>query len=455
MTITSRLFTSLSICFALVWAAIAAVSVPTAFADDATLYRFERYKKEGSRITVWFQESGASRATGASLKLKFPVQLARKQKVVDGVVSEKTCLLAALRGDKATIFEIALGSNRKVLRVEEREPTAADQNFFIGLMEDGAAPQTGDSKGTGSVGVMGVVCPPGYSPTLVQEKRCHGTYCTTEWVTKCMPDPSSPPQPPNPQPPQPPAGNPCPGPGATQLCGSLTTGYNCCNPATQQCITQNGIGFCQDKQPPPPPPPSGPSCDAASQQTCGQGAGAWCCDIREFCGSAKGVCNTSPQPPPPLCEPSYQQTCGQGARTWCCSLTESCGSAYGQCTIDPPQPSGPCSATYSCRYTDGSTGSGTITCPPQANSVSGHWGSMDCKTCVTRFAPNCASGTTPPSGPPANPPPSCGPTGCATGPVLGAGSLAPPSGPPACTGNSCQNGGGFLIGSPKIRSRSR
>ncbi len=110
---------------------------------------------------------------------------------------------------------------------------------------------------------------------------------------------------------------------------------------------------------------------------------------------------------PESCEKQDRKTCAASAGTspWCCEQDEACGSSIGTCNpaqAEPPR--SPCSVTYSCRYTDGSIGRGTVTCSDHATLVSGHWGSMDCRNYSKSFSPHCSSGENPPSGPGNNPP---------------------------------------------------
>jgi hypothetical protein len=483
MPIKTRLFTSLLVCVFLVWAAMAAVSVPTVFADDATLYRFTKYRKEGGRIAVWFQESGSSRAKGAPLKLKFPVQLARKQKVVDGVVSQKTCLLAALRGDKVSIIEISAGKSwKEILSIKERQPSHEDEKLFqeLAAAHNGTI---GEAKGSGLVSTMdasrpecraqiftaGNCGPCNDLKTMVASNQEQYGCNAIEWID-CGPDYKFPNsrcrnagisgfptirgkvcsdcnlQRPNRQLPPvnqpPPSVSPCPGRiecGQDHYC--CPPNDFCVNPTTKQCGRKPSPG----PAPSPPTDPSEPSDDAG------------CITLPD----GTRVCLAPPvasQAPvtPKSCEEKGKQTCSKGDAKWCCERSDSCGTNVDDCrpaapdlpATPPTAPSGPCSVTYSCRYTDGSTGSGTVTCSPQATSVNGHWGTMDCKTCATSFNPHCGSGTTPPSAPPGNPPPSVGNPVRGGTPVLGGGVAVAPGGPRLCSSGSC----GSVVPLP-VRSR--
>ncbi len=538
MPIKTRLFTSLSCCLALVWAVVVCLGVPEAFGDNDPLYRLHRYEKGVSSVTIWFRGSDSLSQIQSRRRLRLPVKLARRQTLVDGIISGKKCILAAMRDGNASIFELTAGTNwNRLLSVKERPPTKEDQSLFEELFAAGkngdgvrtmavpsceitiwlanfnctpcntlktaypansfACPQIKHVKG-GS-GPWPMVSWPAGGPTPNEDGRRETPTAMSLALNYCSHVCNAAVVPPGVQPPANPPTIPdssklCPGrygPGHTFLCGTASGGYQCCNPETQNCVRPSGqsFGYCTDKPTPSQPPvspPADPDAPTKPQPTCPSGKTAkWnppVCDKQAgTCHSGYWECVSAEQPEPPIeqpsqprenqpvhlpppappqtCEGQGKKTCSKGDAKWCCERSESCGTNVYDCrpaapdlpATPPSPPSGPCSVTYSCRYTDDSTGSGTVTCSPQATSVSGHWGSMDCKTCKTSFNPHCGIGTTRRSGPKGNPPPSVGSPGARQRPILRRGGVAHPRGPIVCNQVICRKD----VRTPKIRGNDR
>jgi hypothetical protein len=382
----------------LLWTAIFSFDMSQAVADSDPLYRFRRYERENASVTVWFRGPDSLRREDRRLKLRLPLKLARKQKLVDGIVSGNTCLLAALRGEDASVFEVALSRDLKRVRsIEEREPSKADTALFTGLMTGTESSSGAAKEDEAVVGIMGQQsCPPGQTLKIVGyktvlEQRCQGANRPCIWVSiqqaiyGCVDTPTAPqpPQLPNPQPPQQP--NPPSSPSgcsASYSCrysdGSLHSGTVMCEPRELRKQGSWGTLVCNPCQYTPAPgcsnttqPPTPPSlnCTDRNQKRCTKGSDTWCCAPDEFCGSAVGSCDISP-PPPVLCGPN-EKTCQLPNETWCCPTNQSCGSNVGACNNPPPPPpSGPCPGNYAASKTKQCGNRSTWTCCEPTQSCS-------------------------------------------------------------------------------------
>jgi hypothetical protein len=325
-----RLFTSFSLCLTVVWAALVCFGVQEVRADNAPLYRLQKYKKEPKRVTVYFREATSAGKKVKLVKLRVPLALKSTQILVDGLYSRNKSLFAAMDGEIPSIFEVALNSSKRVVSVEERKPTTADTALFAGLTQGGNAARDG-ARGSGAISADSRQgsCPAGYIWAQIGTR--------TEYLKQCL-------------------GN--------KKCIFVPTILPVmgCVP-TQSPATQ-----------PPPASPQHPTANPPAVTT------PSCLDPKD-CGKNKVCCA------PLVCTDPDLGTCGQGSTAPSGSLTPAPNQAIGS----------RCSITYSCRYNDGSIGRGTVTCSDNVTSVSGHWGSMDCKNCTKSLSNYCLEGGTAPT----------------------------------------------------------
>ncbi len=412
MTQKNKILRSYLVCLTTVWLAALSFGMAEALAEEVHPLQLQKYKRQKNSITAWFRSAQPATQKKTSHKVRLAIGLNNRELIVDGVLSGTNILLATLKGKEPSIYDVRLNSKQnKAVRVEHRPPNQQDFEIFSSLGgkigPGGSEPDTVRTMNPPSCQITIHSLPNGRCPACEILKRQYPeTQTTCPQIIHVLE-------------------------GGTPRNNGITYYPQVSWPAGGP--KEGGMGeaqaYCQQKcksTPPTTDPSTPPTTDPSTPPqppkpgsgSCSNGAKADPCGYDNVC-CAPLVCENpqlkkcklpTPPPPPPTSPPAGQDpgTCYVDANgVLVCSPN----------TTNPSEPPvGSCKKTYSCRYADGSTGRGEITCSPGTSSVSGHWGSLDCKSCTPRWATGCGEGSTPPSGPPVNPPASggapCGLGGC-------------------------------------------
>lgn len=425
-------FTTWLVAIALVWTAVIAVGVTGAVAEGPTLYRYTKHKATQQSVVVWFQ---ADTKNKKKIKLFLPLELRQRQSIVDGIFSGKTGLLATMTGTRPSVFEFTMSADlKRVRQIEERNPTDQDKNFFTGLLAGNGAKEdslltfmsnrpecratiytagncgpcktlkaqiANNPKQYGCNQITWIDCGPDYRYPSQECRNAGITSFPTIQGKVCSDCNSTPPDPEPPLNPHPPT-DPNPGgrcTGQAKIECPTPNGYSCCLYGCDS-TQPSGCRQCQSFRPCQPNScPSGRTCENPRDPNN--------CPQDFVCKSPTPVYPQPPSPNPPTCPPGQTRKWVEGS----CD-GDICTPGYWICEPvvlppppppqpphppqppQPPPPTTPCTVTYSCRYPDGSRGSGTVTCSPNASVVTGHFGTLNCLTCAYTPSSNCSGAAT-------------------------------------------------------------